>query len=147
MLPWASKPEDEFLHPSGEWWLTCRAIVTDSWLLWRHALCKDFRQWHLLDKDVSYNIRSVAHRLHLAHVMMPGYRDLGDTPFAVSVWWDPFHSVPAHAEGRQCVFRLSEGDPVQFVSFCKEFSDLTTALLSDGWIQATLNHVSSDQSI
>ena len=36
--PYALSPEGEFQTPEGEWWLTCRSIVYDSWLFWSDAL-------------------------------------------------------------------------------------------------------------
>lgn len=88
-LPYSESPSDEFCSPTGEWLCTLRAITFDSWLLWRHALPEDLLLWPELTQPVFDSIVLLAQRIHNLHQLLPDYRRLADTPFQVSMWWDP----------------------------------------------------------
>lgn len=89
-LAWAENDDDEFLHPVHGWYLLSRSIIHDGWLSWRQALPDSRKARHSLPLDVSASIAFLAQALHDVHVTMPDYEDLGDTPFDVFRWWDPY---------------------------------------------------------
>jgi hypothetical protein len=88
-LPYAATPADEFQLPDGSWAYVLRAIVTDSWLLWQHALPADLALRRQLDAPAVAGITALAQELHQAHLRFPDYRQLVDSPFQISCWWDP----------------------------------------------------------
>ena len=104
-LPYARNDDDEFLHPSGEWFLIDRAITFDNWLLWRHALPFERHERSQLTAPVAATIETLADAIHDIHQAMPGYKGLGDTPFRVSRWWDP-SDQEGWQSGGCCLFRI-----------------------------------------
>jgi hypothetical protein len=105
-LSWSTSPEDEFQAPDGAWYYSFRAIVLDSWLLWRDALPPELALRQQLSQPVSDNITALARRLHCFHQSLPDYRQLTDSPFVVTRWWDPSDEDPFWNQGRSCLFRL-----------------------------------------
>lgn len=105
-LPWSEAPEDEFLAPDGNWYYSFRAIVLDSWLLWRDALPPELELRQRLDQFTFDSITALARRLHAFHQSLPNYKQLTDSPFKVTRWWDPSDADPFWSQGRSCLFRL-----------------------------------------
>jgi len=105
-VPWSESPEDEFLAPDGQWYSVFRAVVFDSWLLWRDALPaeQDLRQQ--LTWDPYQEIMQLGRQLHLFHQTMPTYRGLTVSPFHVTRWWDPSDSDEQWNSGRSCLFHM-----------------------------------------
>lgn len=145
MLPWATCPEDEFCTPTGKWFLTCRAIVTDSWLQWRHALPADHRQWSRMSRKVYTTIRILAGHIHTAHCLMPGYKDLSDGPFAVSSWWDPDHEDPTQRDGSLCLFRIDGMTAREITPFFIGIPSVRVRQVSERFVEAALKDL--DQSL
>lgn len=108
-LPYASDDDDEFLHPEEGWLLIDRTIVFDSWILWRHALPRGRSQRARLDGRVAALITALAERIHALHQQLPGYCDLGDSPFLFSRWWEP-GGDDEWGSGGSCIFRI-DGQP------------------------------------
>ena len=113
-LPFALGDDDEFLHPSQGWLLRSRTIVFDSWLCWRQAL-PDPNQRHVLPRDVSIAIAVLAHALDDIHRTLPGYEELGDTPFSIPRWWDP-EDGDGWQTGCLLLFRLEGTRPDDFLA-------------------------------
>lgn len=88
-VPYSESPRDEFQLPNGLWYSTLRAIAFDGWLLWRHALPEDMQLWPQLSQPVFETIEVLAQRIHNLHQLFPDYKRLADSPFRVSMWWDP----------------------------------------------------------
>jgi hypothetical protein len=106
-LPCSESPADEFQTPSGEWFTTLRAIAFDGWLLWKHALPEDPLLWPAMDHDVFVTIEALARRVHSLHQLLPDYRRLTDTPFAVSRWWDPTDDTGEWLTGERALLRIN----------------------------------------
>jgi hypothetical protein len=107
-LPYSSRDDDEFLHPTEGWLLTLRTIVFDSWILWSHALPPDRPGRAMLDAETATLITALAEQLHAVHLQMPGYASLDDTPFVFTRWWNPRSEDKAFRDGSSCVFRIKE---------------------------------------
>ena len=75
--------------PSGELVLVTRALVKDSWLLWKDALPDEEHLWDELTDDAVTSITALAKSLHVMHRAMKGYKRCDESPFTVSRWWDP----------------------------------------------------------
>lgn len=88
-VPYSESPRDEFQTPSGAWYSTFRAIAFDSWLLWKHALPEDIQLWSQMTQPVFETIEVLGQRIHNLHQLLPDYKRLSDSPFRVSMWWDP----------------------------------------------------------
>lgn len=114
-LPYAYSDKDEFHHPIDGWLLLDRAVVHDSWLSWRHVLPRGSRDCRALDKDTNNAILALAAELHAIHQLIPGYRDLGESPFRVIRWWDSRSEHSAWRSGRLCVFSLADCSSSDFI--------------------------------
>ena len=88
-LPWSQSPSDEFLAPDGQWYSIFRAVVFDSWMLWKDALPPELELRALLDQEAYDGITSLGRKLHALHHRLPDYRRLSTSPFNVTAWWDP----------------------------------------------------------
>lgn len=115
--PYALSPEGEFQTPEGEWWLTCRSIVYDSWLFWADALPYEMELRQQLDMESFNNITSLAKRLHVFHVSLPGYKQLNESPFKVSKWWDPTEADPQWSSGRSCLFTIENFEAEDLINY------------------------------
>ena len=113
-LPYAYLPENEFFHPIDGWLLMERSVVFDSWISWRHVLPDGYRDCQAMTAEVNEAILVLAAGIHRVHQKMPGYRDLGESPFHVSRWWDPRSEQP-WSSGTTCVFRLEGCTSDQFI--------------------------------
>jgi hypothetical protein len=114
-LPYAYRPENEFFHPFDGWLLMERSVVFDSWISWRHVLPIGRRDCREMTAEINQAILTLAGGLHQVHQRLPGYRDLGESPFRVSRWWDPFAEYPWNTGGT-CVFRLDGCTADQFIA-------------------------------
>lgn len=113
-LPYAYSDEDEFLHPIDGWLLLDRAVVYDSWISWRQVLPRGSRDCRALNEDVNNAILALAAELHAIHQLIPGYRQLGESPFQVTRWWDPAAGDPWNS-GRLCIFSLADCSSGDFI--------------------------------
>jgi hypothetical protein len=113
--PYARFKEEEFQIPTGEWWLTCRSIVYDSWLFWSDALPEELELREKLDETTFDNITALARRLHSFHVSLSGYKQLNESPFKVSKWWDPTDPDPQWSSGRSCLFTIESFEAIELV--------------------------------
>lgn len=114
-LPYAYLPENEFLHPFDGWLLMERSVVFDSWISWRHVLPAGRRDCQAMTAEINQAILTLASGLHQVHQRLPGYRDLGESPFRVSRWWDPQAEQP-WSSGSTCVFCLDGCTSDQFIA-------------------------------
>ena len=94
-----SHPVD-FIFPGGRPCALHRAVVFNSWLLWRDALPEDPCTWDRLQRRQVHAIGKLAQQLRvLRREARPGWR--------VLQWWDPRHE--AWASGRRLL--LDVGSP------------------------------------
>lgn len=94
-----SHPVD-FIFPGGRPCALHRAVVFNSWLLWRDALPEDPCTWDRLQRRQVHAIGKLAQQLRvLRREARPGWR--------VLQWWDPRHE--AWASGRRLL--LDVGPP------------------------------------
>lgn len=140
-LPYAFNDDDEFQHPSEGWLLIDRTIVFDSWILWRHALPIDRPGRMMLHARAATLITALAERLHTIHLRMPGYGDLGDTPFVFNRWWNP-HSDDESSDGSCCVFRIKgqTSEAITNAFHDARVGNLTLTALSGELMRAQLTH-------
>lgn len=139
-LPYSDRPEDEFLYPNGQWMYAFRALVTDSWLLWRDALPANPASRALLSAPQVTWIEVLGDALHRIHQTLPGYAQLEDSPFEVRRWLDPHDSGTPWHEGRRCHLRLDGVKPERFLAGAKGVVGprwLNARELEGGWIEAT----------
>lgn len=139
-LPYSESPQDEFLHPGGEWFYVFRALSLDSWLTWRHALPASPASRSMLTIAEAVWIETLGDALHRVHQTLRGYSRLSDTPFVVQRWYDPHDPGTPWAEGRRCRFSLKDTSPEDFAKAAGEVIRprwLTTKATPDGWIEAT----------
>lgn len=106
-VPYSESPRDEFQTPGGVWYSTLRAITFDSWLLWRHALPEDIALWPQLTQPVFDSIEALGLRIHQIHQLLPDYRRLSDSPFHVSIWWDPADTSGDWSLGDRAQLRIN----------------------------------------
>jgi hypothetical protein len=143
-LPYAYSDEDEFLHPLDGWLLLDRAVVYDSWISWRHVLPRGSRDCQALSGEVNNAILALAAELHAIHQRLPSYRDLGESPFHVTRWWDPF-SEDSWSSGKLCIFSLDGLSSDEFiVHWLPVESDLHLEALSDTYVRARLLKVPAE---
>jgi hypothetical protein len=107
-LPYAERPDDEFLHPSGEWFLVLRAITHDNWLQWKHALPANPNSRLLLGAEEARWVEALAAQLHRIHEICPGYKSLKDSPFVVDRWFDPHDEGDLWSRGAVCRFWIKD---------------------------------------
>jgi hypothetical protein len=105
-LPYCERPDDEFQMPDGRWCYSLRAIVLDSWLLWKHALPAEDSLRRQLDIPAVAGITALASQLHAAHCRFPEYPQLDDSPFTISCWWDPSDTSGQWSRGERLLTRL-----------------------------------------
>ena len=114
-LPWSRSPEEEFLAPDGEWYSIFRAVVFDSWMLWKDALPPELELRALLDQESYDGITSLARKMHALHHRLPDYRCLSKSPFNVTAWWDPENTDPEWNTGRSCLFTIDGYTSKEFI--------------------------------
>jgi len=137
-LPYAYRDEDEFHHPVDGWLLLDRSVVYDSWISWRHVLPQASRDCQDLTPEINGAILTLASELHAVHQRMPGYRDLGESPFRIVRWWDPLLDHPWNT-GQFCVFFLENCSNDEFISHWRSAeSTLHLEVLPSGSIRARL---------
>lgn len=137
-LPWSECPEDEFLAPDGNWYYVFRAIVLDSWLLWRDALPPEPDLRLQLDEHIFDSITALARRLHSFHQGLPDYRQLTDSPFTVSRWWDPSDPDPFWNQGRSCLFRLNGYTSQDLANTLAKKTPIITRTISNRYLEVHL---------
>jgi hypothetical protein len=136
-LPYAQNEGDEFLHPSGEWFLINRAITFDNWLLWRHALPLKRHERRQLTAPVAATIEALAGAIHAVHQTMPGYKGLDDTPFRVSRWWDP-SDREGWQSGACCLFLIKGFCSADILEHGARSSSLSLQAVSELFVEANL---------
>lgn len=137
-VPWSESSEDEFLAPDGQWYSVFRAVVFDSWLIWRDALPseQDLRQQLTLD---NFNeITRLARQLHLLHQAMPTYRGLTVSPFHVSRWWDPSDTDVQWNSGRSCLFHMDDYTASELCRLSVKRPELQLRSITKRYVEATL---------
>lgn len=137
-LPWSEAPEDEFLAPDGKWYYSFRAIVLDSWLLWRDALPPELELRQRLDQPIFDSITALARRLHAFHQGLPNYKQLSDSPFKVTRWWDPADEDPFWNQGRSCLFRLDGYTSQDVASVLSKKTPIKTRVITNRYLEVHL---------
>lgn len=137
-LPYAEGPADEFQLPDGSWAYVLRAIVLDSWLLWKHALPEDLALRRRLDAPAVAGITALAAALHSAHCQFPDYRQLGDTPFTVSCWWDPSDTSGLWSGGTRLLGRLAPYSAADLAQRLPALAPLRVTPRSAQWAEISL---------
>ena len=137
-VPWSESPEDEFLAPDGQWYSVFRAVVFDSWLIWRDALPpeQDLRQQ--LTWDAYNEITRLARQLHLLHQATPTYRGLTVSPFHVSRWWDPSDTDEQWSSGRSCLFHMDDYSAGELCRLCVKRPELQLRPITKRYVEASL---------
>lgn len=134
-LPWSESELDEFQLPDGDWYYSFRAIVLDSWLLWRDALPEERSLRSLMDQNVHDNIVSLARKIHLLHQSLPEYRTLFHSPFHVTKWWDPREEDPDWSSGRSCLLRLDGYEASTLINIAEKRSGLSMRAASQHFVE------------
>lgn len=139
-VPYSESPSDEFQAPNGVWYSTLRAITFDSWLLWRHALPDDISLWPQLTQPVFESIEALGLRIHQLHQLLPNYRRLSDSPFCVSIWWDPTDTSGTWSLGDRAQLRIAgyTASDIQHELTPRLKSCLHFQVLSKHWIELSL---------
>lgn len=132
----SESPREEFQGPSGEWFSIFRAIVLDSWLTWKDAL-PDHPIRGPLDEEIASSITGLALRIHAAHVALPDYRRLSESPFRVSRWWDPFANDDWQT-GAKVLLRLEHYSAQRFAAKIPQRLNLQVRSQSDQWLEIAL---------
>jgi hypothetical protein len=128
---------EEFQGPNGDWFSIYRAIVLDSWLTWKDAL-PDQPMTGPLDTDVASAITTLACKIHAAHMQLPDYRRLTQTPFRVGRWWDPF-ATDGWEDGSRVLIRLEHYSAQRFASKIPARLELVTRSKSEHWLEISLS--------
>jgi hypothetical protein len=138
-LPYAFIPGNEFYHPSDGWLLLERSVVFDSWISWRHVLPNALQDCRRMTPRVNQAILALAAALHEIHQRLPDYRDLGESPFKVSRWWDPDGGYPWDT-GSTCLFQISGYTSDEFIAYQSPQSSNGVSLqpASDSQIKAVV---------
>lgn len=137
-LPYAESPGDEFQLPDGSWAYTLKAIVTDSWLLWRHALPEDLTLRCQLDDVAVGGITALANHLHTAHTHFPDYKQLDDSPFEVSCWWDPSDTSGQWSAGTRLLARVDGYQACELTQHLAKAARLVVVARSPRWVEISL---------
>lgn len=137
-LPYAYRPEDEFHHPTEGWLLLERSVAYDSWISWRHVLPAGMRDCRLLTPEISEAIVALAAGIHEVHQLLPGYRHLGESPFRIIRWWDPFAGHP-WSSGRICTFEVDGCTSGEFMRYRPEGNSIRLRPLTALRLRASLN--------
>lgn len=135
-LPWSESPDDEFLAPDGQWYSVFRAVVFDSWLLWRDALPPGQELRSQLGWDAYREITQLARHLHLFHQSMPDYRGLTVPPFHVTRWWDPSDGDEEWNSGRSCLFRMDGYSSNDLCRLAVKRSGFRLRRITDRYVEA-----------
>ena len=135
-LPWSRSPEEEFLAPDGQWYSIFRAVVFDSWMLWKDALPPELELRALLDQESYDGITSLARKMHALHHRLPDYRCLSKSPFNVTAWWDPENTDPEWNTGRSCLFTIDGYTSKEFISYLPDRTNLKLRAVTSHFIEA-----------
>jgi hypothetical protein len=94
-----------FTFPGGRGCALHRAVVYNSWLLWRDALPEDPHTWQSLARPQVHAIGKLAQQLQsLRREARPGWR--------VLQWWDPRHE--AWSSGRRLMLDVGVVGPHRY---------------------------------
>jgi len=133
-LPFSMVPGDEFRLPTGVWWSSWRAIVLDSWLMWRDALPASEEERGQLTPLVMRRIADLARRIHFAHQQMPDYRLLQESPFTVGRWWDPYDDDEWDTGGR-CLFKVEGYSADEVIRYLSLRTQPNATRISSNWVE------------
>tara|TARA_R100001463_G_scaffold66150_2_gene119596 strand:- start:724 stop:1179 length:456 start_codon:yes stop_codon:yes gene_type:complete len=97
-----------FVNPTGQNFLTIRAIIYDSWITWKDALPDDIAQHSLLSEDIYNNIIELAGRVHKLHQSLPNYKATTESPYEFVLWWDPSDTDENWNSGKTCRFMIED---------------------------------------
>lgn len=137
-VPWSESPEDEFLAPDGQWYSVFRAVVFDSWLLWKDALPSEQDLRQQLTWDAYQEIMQLGRQLHLFHQTMPTYRGLTVSPFHVTRWWDPSDSDEQWNSGRSCLFHMDGYSSSELCRLSAKRTGIQLRSITKRYVEATL---------
>lgn len=107
-----------FLHPSQGWIFLEKAVTYDNWLTWRHVLPRDPASRGKLTPSISQLIERLAGALDSLHRKIPGYHQLGSSPYDVIRWWDP-HATDGWELGNRCCFLIEDVPPQAMLAALK----------------------------
>ena len=130
---------DIFLVPTGQKFLTIRAIIYDSWIMWKDALPCDKEHHSLLSHDVYNNIIELATRIHKLHQSLPTYKGTSETPFEFVLWWDPTDPDKDWSTGKTCRFMIEDYSAQDLLHYnsMKRNSRLSLKELTSKLVQAS----------
>ena len=137
-LPYSHSELDEFLTPDGEWFYSLRSVVYDSWITWHDALPPTLEEREELDAETFKNIIQLGGSLHCFHQSVPDYRQLSQTPFNITRWWDPSDRDERWSKGRACLFSLKDYSATDLVRMIQKKTDLAVAPISKRFVEAYL---------
>ena len=131
-----------FDSPTGQKFLTIRAIVYDSWITWKDALPVDKEQQALLSHDVYNNIVELAGRVHKLHQSLPTYKGASESPFEFVLWWDPTDPDENWNSGKTCRFMIDSytSDDLIHYNSIKRNSRLLLQPLTSKLVEAVAIH-------
>ena len=75
-----------------------------------------------LDAETFKNIVQLGGSLHCFHQSVPDYRQLSQTPFNITRWWDPSDRDERWSTGRACLFSLKDYSATDLVRMIRENS-------------------------
>jgi len=136
-LPYCEAAADEFQMPDGRWFYALRAVVEDSWLLWKHALPAEPQLRRLLNAAAVESITALACALHGAHQKFPDYHRLGSSPFSVGQWWDPSDTTGQFSSGSRVLLRIGDYSASEVQRRLQGF-DLANRAISDHYLEISL---------
>lgn len=128
--------DEEFQGPDGDWFSIYRAIVLDSWLTWKDALPGQPLNGPL-DANVASSITTLARKIHAAHMQLPDYKRLSQTPFRVGRWWDPF-ATDGWQDGTRVLLRLEHYSAQRFAAKIPARLGLNVRSQSQHWLKISL---------
>jgi hypothetical protein len=137
-VPGSECAADEFQAPDGAWFSIFRAIVFDSWLIWRDALPSEPELREQLDGSAYECVTALAKQLHLFHQSLPCYRGLTISPFHVSRWWDPTDTDQAWNSGGSVLFYMDDYSAADLLRLCVKRPGLKLRAVSQRYVEASL---------
>lgn len=137
-LPFSDCELDELTLPDGELIYSFRSVVYDSWLNWNDALPACTEERKQLNEDICSNIIKLASNLHSFHQSLPDYRQLTQSPFKVTRWWDPTDRDERWNSGSACLFSMTDYSATDLVRLIQRKTELAVTPVSKRYVEAYL---------
>jgi len=106
--------------------------------MWLDVLPEDLELRKRLNQDQFDMIKLLGKKLDLFHRSLPDYKQLTESPFNVSCWWDPTNEDEAWNSGRSCLFSLDGYTSDELVNLLPKRNPLVLKVISKKFIEASL---------